>query len=98
MCCARARTYVHTRTSACSVRARTHMRWLRLEGPLELKVSFAKEPYKRDSILQKKTVILRSLLIVATPYIPASTLKTDAITDLYSCTRTHLQPIWSVTS
>ena len=31
-------------------------------------ISFAKEPYKRDDILQKRPVILRSLLIVATPY------------------------------
>ena len=28
---------------------------------------FAKEPYKRDDILQKRRIILRSLLIVATP-------------------------------
>jgi len=31
-------------------------------------VSFAKEPYERDFILQKKPIILRSLPIVATPY------------------------------
>ena len=31
-------------------------------------VSFAKEPHKRDCILQKKPIIWRSLLIVATPY------------------------------
>ena len=30
-------------------------------------VSFAKESYKRDNILQKRPIILRSLLIVATP-------------------------------
>ena len=29
--------------------------------------SFAKEPYKRDYIVQKRRTILRSLLIVATP-------------------------------
>jgi len=29
---------------------------------------FAKEPYNRDYILQKRPIILRSLLIVATPY------------------------------
>jgi len=28
---------------------------------------FAKEPYKRDDILQKRLIILRGLLIVATP-------------------------------
>ena len=32
-------------------------------------VSFAKEPYKRDNILQKRPIILRSLLIVATPWV-----------------------------
>jgi len=42
--------------------------WLRLVGSLKVKVYFAKEPYKRDDILQKRPVILRSLLIVATPY------------------------------
>ena len=39
-----------------------------LVGSLKLSVSFAKEPYKRDYILQKRPIILRSLLIVATPY------------------------------
>jgi len=43
------------------------MGWLRLVGSFKLYVSFAKEPYKRDHILQKRPVILRSLLIVATP-------------------------------
>jgi len=44
------------------------MGWLRLVGSLELKVSFSKEPYKKDDILQKRPIILRSLLVVATPY------------------------------
>ena len=44
------------------------MRWLRFVGSLKLQVSFEKEPYERDDILQKRPVILRSLLIVATPY------------------------------
>ena len=46
------------------------MGWLRSVGSLKLYVnlyvSFAKEPYKRDDILQKRPIILRSLLIVAT--------------------------------
>jgi len=42
-------------------------KWLRLVGSLKVKVSNAKEPYKRDDILQKRSIILRSLLIVATP-------------------------------
>jgi len=44
------------------------MDWLRLVGSLKLQVSFAKEPYKRDDILQKRLLIWRRLLIVATPY------------------------------
>ena len=47
------------------------MGWLRLVNSLKLLVSFAKEPYKRDYILQKRPIILRSLLIVATPYMNA---------------------------
>jgi len=44
------------------------MGWLRVVGSLESWVSFAKEPYKRDDILQQRPMILRRLLIVATPY------------------------------
>jgi len=40
---------------------------LRLVCSLKLQVSFAKEPYKRDDILQKRPIIVRSLVIVATP-------------------------------
>ena len=50
--------------------ADTYMGWLRLVGSLKLWVSFAKEPYKREDILQKKPIILRRLLIVDTPYSP----------------------------
>ena len=48
--------------------SRVYMGWLRLVGALKVQVSFAKEPYKRDDILQKRPIILRRLLIVATPY------------------------------
>jgi len=44
------------------------MGWLRSVGALELQVSFAKEPYKRDYILQKRPMIFRSLLIEASAY------------------------------
>ena len=47
------------------------MGWLRLVGSLKRQVSFAKEPYKRDHILQKRLIVLRSLLIVATAYVHA---------------------------
>ena len=33
---------------------------------LKIQVSFAKEPYQRDYILQKRPIVLRSLLIIAT--------------------------------
>ena len=46
----------------------SHMGWLRLVGSLKTQVSFAKEPYKRDYILQKRPILLRSLLIIATPW------------------------------
>jgi len=61
------------------------MGWLRLIGSLKLQVSFAKEPYKRDDILQKRPVILRSLLIVATPYflLRATTTKLTLKMHLY---------------
>jgi len=39
-----------------------------LVGSFKLQVSFAKEPYKRDYILQKTAIFLRSLLIEVTPY------------------------------
>ena len=42
--------------------------WLRLIGSFKSQVSFAKEPHKRDLYSPKKPMILRSLLIVATPY------------------------------
>jgi len=58
----------------CVLRQSTLMGGLRLVGSLKLKVSFAKEPYKREDILQKRPVILRSLLIVATPYLIWSAL------------------------
>ena len=35
------------------------MGWLRLVGSLELQVSFAKLPYKRDDILQQETYNLK---------------------------------------
>ena len=47
------------------------MGWLRLVGSLKLKleVSFAREPCKRDDDLRKRPIMLRSLLIVAIPFI-----------------------------
>ena len=45
------------------------MGWLQLVGSSKLQVSFAKECYKRDKILQKRPIILSRLLIVTTPYL-----------------------------
>jgi len=45
-----------------------YMGWLWLVGSIKLYVSFAKEPYKRDDILQKRPIISSILLTVATPY------------------------------
>jgi len=45
-----------------------YMGWLQLVGSIKLLVSFAKETYKRDDILQKRPIILSILLTVATPY------------------------------
>jgi len=44
------------------------MGWLRLVGSLKLQASFAKEPYKGEDILQKRPILVRSLLIKATSY------------------------------
>jgi len=40
-----------------------HMGWLRLVGSFKLKVSFAKETYKRDDILQKRPMILAATCV-----------------------------------
>jgi len=48
--------------------AQHDMWWLRLVGSLKLQVSFGKESYKRDYILQKRPIIVRSLPIRATSY------------------------------
>ena len=52
----------------CQSLATSYMGWLRLVGSLKFQVSFAKEPNKRDYILQKRHIISSSLLHVATPY------------------------------
>ena len=43
------------------------MGWLQLVGSIKLQVSFVKETYERDNILQKRRIILSILLTVATP-------------------------------
>jgi len=58
----RCNTLQHTATH-CNIWPWLCMGWLRLVGFSNLQVSFAKEPYKRDYILQKRPIILRSLLM-----------------------------------
>jgi len=55
--------------SAPAALHRIPMGWLWLVGSIKLQVSFAKETYKRDDILQKRPIILSILLTVATPYV-----------------------------
>ena len=50
------------------VRVVQSMGWLRLVGSLKKQVSFAKYRLFYRALLQKRPIILRSLLIVATPY------------------------------
>jgi len=71
MCtCHRTHLYVwHIGTKNASLPRRPHMWWLWSVGSIKLWVSFAKEPYKRDNVLQKRPIILSILLIKATPYV-----------------------------
>jgi len=62
--------------------------------PLNTQVSFAKEPYKRDYILRKRPIFLRSLLIIVTSYMGLSKRNTYQGTYLrdpchYVCTPGH---------
>ena len=71
-------TYIHTNTTYTTYMIADLTVWrlaygIRTYGVatvnrlLKIEVSSAKEPYIRDYILQKRPIILRSLLIVATP-------------------------------
>jgi len=65
-------TYIHANIQTCihiCIHAYVDMGWLWLIGSIKFQVSFAKEPYKTDDILQKRPMILSILLTVATPYI-----------------------------
>ena len=61
------------------------MGWLRLVGSIRWQVCFAKEPYKRDYILQKRPMIASILLTVAN--------RTSAAT---SASSTHNYNVWHV--
>ena len=61
------------------------MGWLHVVGSFKLQVPFAKEPYELDNILQKRPIILRSLLIVATPYICSPIKQTGGVKYVCAC-------------
>jgi len=60
---------IQTFQVSCPPKAASPMGWLRLVGSLKLQVSFAEYRLFYRALLQKRPVILRSLLIVATPYV-----------------------------
>jgi len=69
-------SYISLQTNPMFVHSRPRIRpqkspmgWLWLVGSNKLKVSLAKEPCKRDNILQKRPMIWSILLTVATPYV-----------------------------
>jgi len=73
------------------------MRWLRLAGSLKTEVCFAKEPYKRDDILQKRPIFSRSLLIIATPKQHRSRLIRDSLTCVHnSCVDVDMTHMFTV--
>jgi len=57
----------HMNEAFCHVSRTDPMGWLRLVGSLELYVSFAEYRLFYRSLVQKRRIILRSLVVVATP-------------------------------
>ena len=64
--------HIHIYIYALYFRKKGPMGWLRLKGSLKLQISFAKYHLFHRAHLQKRPTILRSQLIVATPYICAN--------------------------
>jgi len=63
--------FIHTYQHICvyvNMCVRVCMGWLRLVGSLKLQVSFAEHRLFYRALLQKRPILLRSLLIVATKY------------------------------
>ena len=60
-------THTHTHIGICILWQMDRYGVASVGRLLKIIGSFAKEPYKRDDILQKRPIILRHLLIVATP-------------------------------
>jgi len=70
------------------------MGWLQLVGSIKSLVSFAKEPYKRDDILQKRFVNLSILLTGDTP-IPSNNLTSQYTTEL-TMSHAHINRVESM--
>ena len=66
-----------TELECATIMANGRMRWLRLVGSLKSQVSFAEYRLCYRALLQKRPIILRSLLIVATPYRPPRACAAD---------------------
>ena len=60
--------------------------WLQVVGSIKLYVSFAKETYKRDDILQKRLIIVMSTIII----LCKAQLEEDTYIYIYLCTCTHI--------
>jgi len=68
-------------------------RWLRLVGSWKLLVAFAEYRLFYRALLQKRPIILRSLLIVATPYQADSWKNWDALLLCAVADFVQVQPI-----
>jgi len=68
-----------------------HMGWLWLVGSLKIWVSFAEYSIFYRVLLQKRPIILRSLIIVATPYRAAKTkVRTSVSNQISVCSKARL--------
>jgi len=89
-------------TSHIYMRHITHeegMGWLRLVGSLKLDLSFAEHSLFYRALLQKRPIILRSLLIVATPYerwVRARGLLCHSLTVTHTCESFTLYMNWAM--
>ena len=69
---------------------RVRMGWLWLVGSIKLWISFAKEPYQRDDILQKRHIISSILLTVATAYRTLWCACSDAFASVCNINRSYI--------
>ena len=72
----------NSKTRALAPGTTPRMGWLRLVGSLKLQASFAEYGLFDRALLQKRPMILRSLLIVATPYETSTSPKSRASVDI----------------